>query len=254
MNCIGPLAPEDYELLAYADGQATPEAAVHISACPSCQARAEALQQEWAMWQTMLHRAGCPSGQELGEHYLRMLPPKRAAEISEHLQYCRACASEIGTLAAFLGQAEISRVETTLAQTMDALRTLKAQLGGLGSKPSAGFAAPAPQSAPALREVRGPYIDDTPPVTYNAENFLVTLEFFPETGAPTRQVIGMVIGLDDFAGAEVEIMDGDGAPHRSAIDELGSFSLTGVSVGSHQIRVKLPASGVQMEIDDFIVK
>jgi len=251
MNCIGPMTPENDELLAYADGEATPEAAAHIAACASCQARVRALRQELATWQTALHRAGCPSGLELGEHYLRLLSPERGAEVSEHLQYCRACASEIGTLAIFLGRVEESRIQTGLEQTAGALRTLKAQFGGRNTGLNAGTPALA---ARALREVRGPYIDSTPPVTYNAENILVTLEFFKEIGAPTRQVIGMVDGPDDFAGAEVEIMHEGGRLLRAAVDDLGSFSFTGVSVGAHRIRVRLPASGAQLEIDDFTVK
>lgn len=251
MNCIGPMTPEDDELLAYADGEATPEAAAHISACASCQARVNALRQELAMWQTALHRAGCPSSLELGEHYLRMLPSDREAEVAEHLRYCRACAAEMATLPKFLGRVKESRVETAVTQVASALRTVQAHLKSLNSGTTAPNLALVPR---AVRGERGPYIEDTRPVTYNAENVLVSLEFFKEIGAPTRQVIGLVDAADDFVGAEAEVTDDNSAPQRAAIDELGSFSFSGVSVGPHRLRVKLPTSGVQVEIDDLTVK
>jgi hypothetical protein len=65
--------------------------------------------------------------------------------------------------------------------------------------------------------------------------------------------VGLVAGPDDFTGAEIEITGGAGEPRTAPVDELGSFSLTGVAVGAHQLRVRLPTSGLQVQIDDFNV-
>jgi hypothetical protein len=250
MNCIGPLTPEDFELLAYADGDASPEVFAHIAACEYCQGRVEGLRRELPNWQAALHRAGCPSGLELGEHYLGMLPAERGAAVAKHLDYCRACVSEVAALEEYLARVGESRFSDGLAHAGGALRTLKARLTGMGTGLGEGIAAVRPM---ALRELRGPYIGDTPPVTYDADNFLVTLEFWPEPGAKTRQVVGLVAGTDDFAGAEVELVGGEDDPHVAPIDDLGSFSLTGIPLGSHRLLVTLPTAGVQVRIDDFAV-
>ena len=250
MNCIGPLTPEDFELLAYADGEASPEVTAHLARCIRCRTRAEGLREELSVWQKALHRAGCPPALELGEHSQGMLPPERAAQVAEHLRYCRACASEAATITEFMGRMEDARLRSELADARDALRKIKARLVSWGANLGEGFATPLPR---AVREVRGPYLGDTPPLTYDAENFLLTFEFWPEDDARTRHIVGLVAGPDDFAGAEVEIIGGDGAPQRASLDYLGSFSLPGVSLGAHRLRVRLPTSGAQVEIDDFTV-
>jgi anti-sigma factor RsiW len=250
MNCIGPLTPEDFELLAYADGVATPEVAAHISTCDGCRRRADELQREQSIWQAALHRAGCPSGIELGEHHLRLLPPERAAAVDQHLALCRACAREVAALGEFLAQAGESRLAEGLAQAEGALRTLTARLTGMSAGPGEGTLRFQPM---ALRELRGPHTGDTPPLTFDAENFLVTLEFWPEPGAATRHLVGLVAGADGFAGAEVELSDAEGDRRVSPIDELGSFSLTGISPGAHRLLVKLPAAGAQVQTDEFAV-
>lgn len=251
MNCIGPTTPEDFELLAYADGEASPEVVAHLSACAYCRSRAEELRKEVAIWQKALRRAGCPPALELGEHALRMLPAEREAGVSEHLRLCRACASELAMLKEFLARVEDARLEVGLAEAAGALRTLKARLTGAAGEAGAGLAAPLPR---AVRELRGPYLDDTPPVTYNAEKFLVTLESWPEGNAPTRHLVGLVAGPTDYTGAEVELSGGGDAPRTVPVDDLGSFSLTGVSVGAHRLLVRLPTAGAQVEIEDFDVK
>jgi hypothetical protein len=104
-----------------------------------------------------------------------------------------------------------------------------------------------------VRELRGPYLDSTPPLTYDAEEFLVTLEFWPEPGAPTRQIVGLVAGPDDFVGGQVEVGGEDGALLSAPIDELGSFAISGVTLGAHSLLVRLPSSGAQVEISAFNV-
>lgn len=250
MNCIGPLAPEDFELLAYADGDASPEMAAHVSSCGECQGRVKTLQREELVWQTALHRAGCPSGMELGEHVMGMLPPDRAAGVAEHLEYCRACAREVTELSAFLARVGDSRLAEDVAQAGGALRRITARLTGAGGDSGDG---PFRFQPMALRDLGGAYIGDSPPLTFDAEEFLVTLEVFPEPGAVTRQVIGLVAGPDDFAGAQVELTGREWDPRVAHIDELGSFILTGIAPGLHHLLVTLPTSGAQVQIDELTV-
>jgi hypothetical protein len=181
---------------------------------------------------------------------MRMLPPERAAAVAGHIEFCPACAREVTELGEFLARVRRSPIMEGMARTGGALRTLTGRLtrasGGIGDGPL--------RAQPmALRDLRGPYIGDSPPLTYDAEEFLVTLEFLPEPGAGTRHVIGLVAGPDDFAGAQVELTGGEGGPRVSPIDELGSFSMTGVPPGLHRLLVTLPTSGAQVRIDAFTV-
>ena len=67
----------------------------------------------------------------------------------------------------------------------------------------------------AVRETRGPYIGDALPVTYSVENFHISIEFRPEETAATREVVGLVAGAADFAGAQVELFP-EGADQKRA--------------------------------------
>lgn len=250
MNCIGPVTPEDFELLAYADGAAAEAEVAHISACPYCRSRAEELRREQQTWERRLRRAGCPPAQALGEHYLGLLPALKAAAVSQHVKYCRACSSELATLARILRSGKEPQARERAIDFSGPLRAIHATLVSFGAGLSPGQAWPAPRM---VRELRGPYLDSTPPLTYNAEEFLVTLEFWPEPGAPTRQIVGLVAGPDDFIGAQVEVGGDDGVRLRAPIDELGSFTLSGVAPGAHSLRVRLPTSGAQVEISAFNV-
>lgn len=250
MNCIGPMTPEDFELLAYADGEGSSVVAAHILACSVCHNRMAALQDEQRAWQRALHRAACPSGLELGEHAVRMLPDERAEQVAEHVDACPACAREVVTLAEFLERVEDSHLEEGIAEAASTLRTIHARLAGFGAEGGRAFGAPVPR---AVRELRGPYLGDATPLTYDAENFLVTIEFWPESRAATRRLVGLVAGEDDFAGAEVEITGEDGPTRSAPVDELGSFSLAGLPTGPHRLLIRLPASGAQVLIDSVNV-
>lgn len=251
MNCIGPVTPEDFELLAYADGEASPEVATHLLNCPGCRQRAEDARRELAMWQAALYRAGCPSALELGEYSSGLLTPLRAAEIAEHFRLCRNCASEMAMLTTFLERVRDSRLEEGAAEVDAALRRIKARLSGsaAGTYPGVSTAL-----AKALRGTRGPYIGDSRPFTYDAEDFHVSIEFLPEETSATRQVVGLVASARDLGGAEVELLPRADAPRLATVDEFGSFSLARVPVGSHGLLVRLPTYGVELEIEELDVR
>ena len=112
---------------------------------------------------------------------------------------------------------------------------------------------PAPR---AVRDVRGPYSASnlSGPLAYEAEDFLVSIEFWPEgPGRQTRQLVGFVAGPEDFAGAMVELFNGGSGPQVAALDESGSFVVEGVMPGPHWLLVRLPAAGVQVQITDLTV-
>jgi hypothetical protein len=72
-------------------------------------------------------------------------------------------------------------------------------------------------------------------------------------GQPGRVVAGLVVGPVDFTRAEAS-MDADGMSSTSPINDLGNFLFSEVTPGVHHLTIRLPATGLQIEIDDLTVK
>ncbi|MGE5602292.1 MAG: anti-sigma factor family protein [Nitrososphaerales archaeon] len=245
MDCIGPLTPDDADLLAYADDAASPAVREHISGCPACQERALELRLEQWKLQKLLHRAACPTPLALGEYHLGLVDELRASELTDHLAYCPACRSELADLGSFMK--EIRRPVADAAEDLfGSLRTVVARLS-IGP-----LTGPSGALAPALR---GP--DDESegqPTIYDAEDVLVTIDSWTERpGQSGRVVAGLVAGPVDFSSAEASL-DRDEISTTSPIDHLGNFLFSDVSPGVHSLTIWLPATGIQIEIDGLTVK
>ena len=181
MDCIGPTTPEDHELLAYANGDASPELTNHLSACSGCQIRARELRGHAAAWHKLLYRADCPRPLELGEHYLNLLPAHHADLIGEHLRVCALCRREVEMLEESWAQRETASRLETITRAGAQLRTIIARLSQPGAS-MPGIFPPVSNPAPALRGYSTPNVFTGPPQTplaYDAEDFLVTVEFWP---------------------------------------------------------------------------
>ncbi|MGB7874749.1 MAG: hypothetical protein WBL25_10225, partial [Anaerolineales bacterium] len=88
--------------MAFLDGEADPETALHLQQCDYCRDRAKTLEREQKLLTSRLYRASCPSTDELGEFHLRMLPSDRMLVISQHLRECPHCTREIDQLKEYL--------------------------------------------------------------------------------------------------------------------------------------------------------
>ncbi len=245
MDCIGPVTPELSDFLAYADNAASVSIREHIAACRACRERAFLLRREQRSLQGLLHRAGCPPALTLGEHHLGLLNDQHAAEVAEHLRLCPACRKELGDLAAFMQHLR-QPVADAVGVVLGSLRTLVAQQVG----PGAGGGGP--DFAPALRAL--PHSSEAAPAMYSALDVLVTVDSWIERmGLPGRAVAGLVAGPVDFTGAAASMDEGElGA--ATQIDELGNFLFSAVAPGTHHLVIRLPAEGVQIQIDELIVK
>lgn len=242
MNCIGPITPDDIELLAYADNASSAAVQEHLAACQTCRGRAFQLSREQRRLQSVLARAGCPTATALGEYYLGLAGEQAAGEVTGHLALCPACRAELADLAAFMKQ-----LRRPLAEAAeDAAGSLRTVVGRLSFGPIGG-----PSLAPALR---GPGDSEAAPVVYEAEDVLVTVDSWIERlGQAGRVVAGLVVGPVDFAGAEA-VLDAAGSSSRTAINELGNFRLPEVTPGTHRLVIRLPSTGLQIEIDELVVK
>lgn len=243
MNCIGPTTPDDAELLAYADDEASFAVREHVARCAACQLRAHALSHEARSLQNLLHRAGCPTALDLGEFHLHLLGEQRAAKITQHLTYCLECRYEIADLAAFMARTR-RPVAGRAQELFGSLRTIVAQL-------SAGpLAAATGVPAPVVRGVS----DAAAPLVYTAEDVLVTVDSWIErAGQPGRLVAGLVVGPVDFSGARASI-DAAATASSSPVDKLGNFLFSAVSPGVHHLMIEFPAAGIQIEIAELLVR
>lgn len=245
MNCIGPIKPDDIDLLAYADDAASCNVLEHVAACAACQVRAFELSREQRVLQVLLHRSGCPAPLALGEYHLGLATEQQASEVIAHLTHCSACRAELADLAAFMQRLHLP-VADAAEDAFGALRTITARLSlGLFPGPS-GAPAPALRSAVADTE--------TAPLVYSAEDVFVTVDSWIERlGQPGRVVAGLVVGPVDLTGAEAHMAGAQGAS-TTPINNLGNFHFADVGPGAHHLVIRLPATGIQIEIGELLVK
>jgi hypothetical protein len=244
MDCIGPFKPEDADLLAYADDAASPAVRDHVSACLACHVRAHEMDREQRKLQSLLYRAGCPSPLALGEYHLGLSGQQPGSGIASHVVHCSACRRELEDLARFM--ASLRRAVADAAEDVFAsLRTIRARLS---VDPLSGAYG---QLAPTLR---GPGEGERAPLVYSAEDLLVTVDSWLERlGQPGRIVAGLVVGPIDFSRAEAS-MDADEFSSPTPINDLGNFLFSDVSPGVHHVTIRLPTTGLQIEIDDLTVQ
>ena len=103
-QCVSPPALEDWQLLAWLDGEAAPEIAAHLAECPSCRERASALDRLQKDLAARLYRLSCPTPEELGDFHLGLLRGEQADAIRVHLRTCPHCQEEIRQLRTYLSE------------------------------------------------------------------------------------------------------------------------------------------------------
>ena len=86
MDCITSPEPNDWELLAYIDGEVDGQVLAHLEQCPHCRERARRLTRLQDRLRARLYRVTCPSPAALGEYHLGILPPDQAAAVARHLE------------------------------------------------------------------------------------------------------------------------------------------------------------------------
>ena len=107
MRCSSPPELDPSTLLAFLEEDAEEWVETHISICPYCRQRAEALGQTQSALDARLFRATCPPSDELGEYEEGMLSAAQARVIKAHLEECPHCSLELTQLRSFLKSTEI---------------------------------------------------------------------------------------------------------------------------------------------------
>ena len=238
MTCISPPEPEVRLLMAFLDGEADPETELHLKQCDYCRSRVEALAREQKLLTSRLHRISCPSTDELGEFYLRMLLPDRMLMISQHLRECPLCTREIKQLKEFLSDLAPGSEGSLLQKT----KLLVAQLvSGQGASGTAG------EPSLALRGT------GEGPMTFEAEGTVIVLDVQP-TNEGEVNILGQVAADDQdlWTNSTVTLKQTDSSQSTDSLDDLGAFRFEQVHSGSIQIMIS-SLQGVEIQIPSIDV-
>jgi hypothetical protein len=264
MSCSLPPPLEDARILAYLDGAGLPtplddrqllahlekatdgEAAVHLSQCAHCRARAVQLRAEWlrrveAGMTAALYRRSCPEPDLLGEYQLGLLDRKRATEITRHVAECPHCARELVQLHAFLGDLAPETRPAPLDAAVERVRVRVARLlsGGRLLAPTQ------PSLAPAYAGVRG---SGSEPTIYAAGEVRVIVSANPSAENRGQvQLVGLVTGLETPAGAAIHLWQQDRLIGVTPLDEGGNFIVRDLNSGSYELMLSGPDGVIHIE-------
>jgi anti-sigma factor RsiW len=235
--CIAPPPLEDADLLMIVDGAAPRSVLDHVARCAACAARAASLAQQQMALRARLNRAACPPSHELGDYRLGLLAAPAASRIIAHLAACPRCSAELAELDVFLAATAASLEPGALERAAAGLRQVTARLAsGLGGW------TPAPAYAALRGETGGPLM-------YDAEGCQVVLEIMADTADPGRRsLFGLVTGLADADGAEAALLRDGAVVASSPVDAAGNFTLEGAPPGGYDLRISIPAEGVEILI------
>ena len=230
MTCLPLPELDDDILLAYVDGEADPEIRRHVAQCPHCQEKARRLASLQDRLTAHLYRIACPTPHELGEYHLSVLSPSQAQAVGEHLSLCPHCAHEVTQLEEYLGKLAPSLEPGLLQQAKERARVWVARLvsGGVG-----GGSLGQPAFAPLLAGVRGA---EAGPLIYQAEDVQLIIEIQQDVEQPDRAgILGLATGLGTIQRVEAELWQAEELVASASVDDLGNFSLSGVTPGSYEL-------------------
>jgi hypothetical protein len=228
-DCVDPAAIADWELVAYADGEALEHVAEHLKRCAACRARLETYRTLEQSLRERLYRLDCPSPDALRAYYWGHLPDGEQARIETHLETCPHCATELAELEQFVASERETPTGTLLDRARVAAERARLAVARLVS--------PSPNLAPALRgETREVLL-------FEADDVALSLNLEQETTG-RYTLFGQILSPEpaDTVGGQVEVsfQGEDRAPVRTAVDANGGFALPDLCPGVYQLVADLP--------------
>lgn len=244
-QCIRPGALQEGDLLAYLDGDAPSQVAQHLDDCAVCRAELAELTDLSGFFGGALFRMACPPAEDLLGYQANLLGLGDRREIDLHLHTCAHCQAELAELAAVPSA------------------TAPAPAPGLGDRLrqagrrliDAVLITPATQ--PVL-QLRG---DERASLIYQAGDFQVILAKVPPVVAENIwQIEGQLMAespeaqrLIDTLGSLTVRLLGPGDPasapvlNEDVVDDLGFFSLEGVTSGTYTIEIAMPDADMHFQ-------
>lgn len=211
------------QVLAYVDGDATSEAALHIQVCADCRALAHGYGATQRRLRGMLSRFACPSPDELGEYELGIAGPEMRPRLAAHVAACPRCQEELRALRAMLREDLVAPAQRPLER----LRRIVATL--------------VPPPAVAYAALRGGEPESR---TYRAEDVVITVGPGPilTTGQPLA-IAGLIWRETgepgDVVAGSVRLVQPDGTEEAAEIDDLGGFAFDRIRPGIYELQIDL---------------
>jgi anti-sigma factor RsiW len=234
-GCIDPGTVTPESLLAFVDGDAPPEVARHVAACPACSEEAASLASLQRRLGEALYRFDCPSGQSLGEYALDLLAPEARTAVARHVVDCLRCTAELRTLREFLAGDDPPVLER--GGVLAGLRRIVATL-----------LAPAPAMAPAAVALRG---GSTSAQTYRAGDLTLTLGPGPQPRRGRASLMGLVVredgDLEVPPASTARLLAPSGAAEATEIDDLGNFAFDDLAPATYSLELQLGDTVVVVE-------
>jgi hypothetical protein len=234
MDCTSFPEPNDWELLAYIDGEADDRVAAHLAKCPHCRERARRLTRLQNRLTARIYRVACPSPATLGEYHLGILPPERAAAVAQHLEECGSCAREVAQLEDYLIELIPTLELTPLERAGEKVKVLVARL--VGGEPGDGM-----PGQPAYAGIRG---EDEASYLYEAEDIQIVIGIQDDATQPDRKAtFGLVVGVEP-GDVKAYLWQAERCIAIIPVDELGNFIIPDLKPGSYELIV----TGPQIEV------
>jgi hypothetical protein len=228
-DCTRRAAIQDWELVAYADGEKLEHVEEHLKHCPACRDRLRAYKTMEDDLQQILYRSDCPSPDLLRDYYWTHLSADERRRVEAHLKTCPHCAAELANLDQFIGSEQQEPSGTLLDRAREAAQRVRLIVARLAS--------PSPSPVPALRgETREVLL-------FEAENIALSLNIEQETtGGYT--LFGQILSpeMTDYVGADVRLTarERDIRPFQTRVDAGSGFSFTELHPGVYHLSVQLP--------------
>jgi anti-sigma factor RsiW len=229
---LGAVSPED--LIAYLDGEASPDVAAHVRDCPECSAAAAEYARELRRLQGRLFRFECPPSHHLGEYELGVVSPEQRTAIAAHVVECPLCTAELRTLRDFLAGDLVAGLADPAPGPVERLRRVVATVL-------------APRPAGAYAGLRGAAAD-TGTRTYQAGDISISLSTAPVGRRGWLSLSGLIWreNVDgEVAGSAVALIGVEddvrtAQPGQTTeMDELGNFTFDEVDPGAYRLEVTL---------------
>jgi hypothetical protein len=180
-----------------------------------------------------LFRAFCPDSTELGEYALNILERSEAQTIQQHLKDCPHCQREVSQLKTYLEDLSAD-LDLSLVERINVWVGKLVSLSG-------------PQAPAFAHALRG---EGEKVLLYQAGDAQVSLQFRTNQLDPKLQdVYGLVIGIVPSDWRAILWQEGRQAA-VSEVDELSSFSLSGIQPGSFTLILTSPENEIHIEVDE----
>ena len=218
-RCAYPPELDEIDLIAAADDESTADVLAHLTDCPHCAARLEAIVDLQLQLRQRLYRLFCPTSDELAAFSEGEMIPEERERVSGHLAECSRCRAELVLFEQF----------TAIPSDRPPASSLQ-QVVAHPTRPPFGW--------PSGVLTEG--------MIYRAGNLRVVLHLERQRGARRPRLRGVLSGAG-HQGLTASLLSKGHVITSASLDPVGEFILDDVATGSFTLSVRLPNYEVLVE-------